>query len=75
MITTGKTMKADKAKKAGLVDLVVDPACLESVAIQQVLCISVSFDFCLYNAHQSLRLIQLIFKMSRFVTYSQSLLF
>ena len=37
MITTGKTMKADKAKKAGLVDLVVDPACLESVAIQQVL--------------------------------------
>lgn len=38
MITTGKTLKADKAKKAGLVDLVVDPACLESVAIQQVLC-------------------------------------
>ena len=37
MITTGKTLKADKAKKAGLVDLVVDPACLESVAIQQVL--------------------------------------
>ena len=75
MITTGKTMKADKAKKAGLVDLVVDPACLESVAIQQVLCILVSFDFCIDNAHQSIRLIQLIFKMSRFVTYSQSLLF
>ena len=36
MIMTGKTLKADKAKKAGLVDLVVDPACLESVAIQQV---------------------------------------
>ena len=42
MIMTGKTLKADKAKKAGLVDLVVDPACLEVVAIQQVMKMSAS---------------------------------
>jgi len=35
MILTGKSLKADKAKKLGLVDLVVDPASLESVAIMQ----------------------------------------
>ena len=45
MIMTGKTLKADKAKKAGLVDLVVDPACLESAAIQQVFCTSALSDF------------------------------
>ena len=45
MIMTGKTLKADKAKKAGLVDLVVDPACLESAAIQQVVYTSVLLDF------------------------------
>jgi enoyl-CoA hydratase/carnithine racemase len=37
MILTGKTLKPDKAKKLGLVDLVVDPFSLESVAISQVL--------------------------------------
>lgn len=35
MILTGKNVRPDKAKKMGLVDLVVDPASLESVAIQQ----------------------------------------
>ena len=35
MILTGKNVRPDKAKKLGLVDLVVDPASLESVAIQQ----------------------------------------
>jgi enoyl-CoA hydratase/carnithine racemase len=44
MIMTGKTLKADKAKKAGLVDLVVDPACLESAAIQQVVHMPSSLD-------------------------------
>jgi enoyl-CoA hydratase/long-chain 3-hydroxyacyl-CoA dehydrogenase len=34
-ILTGKNLKPDKAKKLGLVDLVVDPACLEEVAIRQ----------------------------------------
>jgi len=34
-ILTGKNIRADKAKKIGLVDLVVDPASLESVAIAQ----------------------------------------
>jgi enoyl-CoA hydratase/long-chain 3-hydroxyacyl-CoA dehydrogenase len=33
--TTGKEVRADKAKKIGLVDLVVDPNALESVAIDQ----------------------------------------
>ena len=33
MILTGKEVRADKAKKIGLVDLVVDPFALESVAI------------------------------------------
>eukprot|EP01039_Chlorochromonas_danica_P003775 gene3775-4125_t len=37
MMLTGKTIKADKAKKMGLVDLVVDPSALESVAITQAL--------------------------------------
>lgn len=36
MILTGKIVKPEKAKKLGLIDLVVDPACLESVAIEQV---------------------------------------
>jgi 1,4-dihydroxy-2-naphthoyl-CoA synthase len=45
MIMTGKTLKADKAKKAGLVDLVVDPACLESAAIQQVMHMIETLDF------------------------------
>ena len=31
MILTGKSLRADKAKKLGLVDLVVDPAALEQV--------------------------------------------
>jgi enoyl-CoA hydratase/long-chain 3-hydroxyacyl-CoA dehydrogenase len=35
MILTGKNVRPDKAKKMGLVDLVVDPASLESVAIEQ----------------------------------------
>lgn len=35
MILTGKNVRPDKAKKMGLVDLVVDPASLESVAIRQ----------------------------------------
>jgi len=35
IILTGKNVRPDKAKKMGLVDLVVDPACLESVAIAQ----------------------------------------
>jgi len=35
MILTGKNIKPDKAKKMGLVDLVVDPAVLEAVAITQ----------------------------------------
>lgn len=33
MILTGKNIRPDKARKMGLVDLVVDPAALESVAI------------------------------------------
>ena len=37
MMLTGKFIKPDKAKKMGLVDLVVDPAALESVAVQQAL--------------------------------------
>lgn len=36
-ILTGKNIRADKAKKMGLVDLVVDPASLEEVAIKQAL--------------------------------------
>lgn len=36
MMLTGKNVRPDKAKKMGLVDLVVDPAVLESVAIDQV---------------------------------------
>lgn len=35
MMLTGKNIKPDKAKKMGLVDLVVDPSVLESVAIMQ----------------------------------------
>jgi len=35
MMLTGKNIKPDKARKMGLVDLVVDPASLESVAIEQ----------------------------------------
>jgi enoyl-CoA hydratase/long-chain 3-hydroxyacyl-CoA dehydrogenase len=35
MILTGKNIKPDKAKKMGLVDLVVDPSVLEAVAITQ----------------------------------------
>jgi len=35
MILTGKNVKPAKAKKIGLVDMVVDPASLESVAIAQ----------------------------------------
>ena len=35
MMLTGKNIKPDRAKKMGLVDLVVDPASLESVAIAQ----------------------------------------
>ena len=35
MILTGSTVRPDKAKKIGLVDLVVDPAALENVAITQ----------------------------------------
>jgi enoyl-CoA hydratase / long-chain 3-hydroxyacyl-CoA dehydrogenase len=35
MILTGKNVRPDKAKKLGIVDLVVDPASLESVAITQ----------------------------------------
>lgn len=35
MILTGKNVRPDKAKKMGLVDLVVDPAVLESVAVTQ----------------------------------------
>lgn len=35
MILTGKNVRPDKAKKLGIVDLVVDPASLESVAIMQ----------------------------------------
>lgn len=35
IILTGKMVRPEKAKKMGLVDLVVDPASLESVAIQQ----------------------------------------
>ena len=34
-IYTGKTVRADKARKIGLIDLVVDEYALESVAIQQ----------------------------------------
>jgi enoyl-CoA hydratase/long-chain 3-hydroxyacyl-CoA dehydrogenase len=37
MILTGKNVKPDKAKKMGLVDLVVDPASLEEVCIRQAL--------------------------------------
>lgn len=35
MMLTGKNIRPDKAKKMGLVDLVVDPASLETVAIMQ----------------------------------------
>eukprot|EP00600_Ochromonadales_sp_CCMP1393_P001899 CAMPEP_0174984558 /NCGR_PEP_ID=MMETSP0004_2-20121128/17796_1 /TAXON_ID=420556 /ORGANISM="Ochromonas sp., Strain CCMP1393" /LENGTH=700 /DNA_ID=CAMNT_0016236995 /DNA_START=214 /DNA_END=2316 /DNA_ORIENTATION=+ len=35
MMLTGKNVRPDKAKKLGLVDLVVDPASLESVAVAQ----------------------------------------
>jgi len=35
IMLTGNNVRPDKAKKLGLVDLVVDPASLESVAIQQ----------------------------------------
>jgi len=35
MILTGKEVRPDKAKKIGLVDLVVDPNALETVAIEQ----------------------------------------
>ena len=35
IILTGKNVRPDKAKKMGLVDLVVDPASLEAVAIMQ----------------------------------------
>jgi len=35
MILTGKELRADKAKKIGLVDLVVDPFALEAVAVEQ----------------------------------------
>jgi enoyl-CoA hydratase/long-chain 3-hydroxyacyl-CoA dehydrogenase len=35
MILTGKNLKAEKAKKMGLVDLVVDAASLEEVAVMQ----------------------------------------
>lgn len=37
MMLTGKNIRADKAKKMKLVDMVVDPAVLESVCIQQAL--------------------------------------
>lgn len=37
MILTGKNVKPDKAKKLGLVDLVVDPASLEDVCVRQAL--------------------------------------
>lgn len=37
MMLTGKNIRPDKAKKMGLIDLVVDPASLESVAITQAL--------------------------------------
>lgn len=43
MILTGKTLKADKAKKIGLVDLVVDPAALESVQMTFKLIIELIF--------------------------------
>ena len=47
MMLTGSSVRPDKAKKLGLVDLVVDPACLESVAIAQVtysmLCVAQSY--------------------------------
>lgn len=35
MMLTGKNIKPDRAKKMGLVDMVVDPAALESVCIEQ----------------------------------------
>lgn len=34
LMTTGKTLSADRAKKAGLIHEVVDPAALETVALQ-----------------------------------------
>ena len=37
IIITGKNVRPDKAKKLGFIDLVVDPASLESVAITQAL--------------------------------------
>lgn len=37
MMLTGKNIRSDKAKKMGLVDLVVDPAVLEAVCIRQAL--------------------------------------
>ena len=33
MVLTGKNIRPDKAKKMGLADIVVDPAALETVAI------------------------------------------
>ena len=36
MMLSGSSVRPDKAKKIGLVDLVVDPASLEEVAITQV---------------------------------------
>lgn len=40
MILTGKNIKPEKAKKMGLIDLIVDEASLESVAISQALLLS-----------------------------------
>ena len=40
IILTGKNVRPDKAKKLGLVDLVVDEASLEAVAIQQALALA-----------------------------------
>ena len=52
MMLAGSNVRPDKAKKIGLVDLVVDPASLEAVAIQQVntlqyapLCSIMLYDF------------------------------
>ena len=36
MMLSGSSVRPDKAKKIGLVDLVVDPVSLEEVAITQV---------------------------------------
>lgn len=40
IMLTGKNVRPDKAKKLGIVDLVVDPAVLESVAISQALALA-----------------------------------